>query len=268
MAKQFSLRKGTTAQHATFTGAVAEITVDTTKDVVVVHDGVTVGGFPLASARDITSANINITSLQSNSISHASSIAQFELDFIAANARIDVIDSYVISSNVTLTEVVANVDSVVNGLSLANLEIGLLNANVTSANLVISDLSSNAEIQASEIQELQANIIAANLAIAAIVGSNLEAINSNVSSIGDNTHSLGASDHQWHDIWLSNAMQFNGVTLTCESGNLIVDGTNHPANIMIADFTMANVTHWTSNVYTIGDALNQLASRIYSIQNP
>ena len=41
-------RRGTTAQHATFTGLEGELTVDTTKDTVVVHDGATAGGFPLA----------------------------------------------------------------------------------------------------------------------------------------------------------------------------------------------------------------------------
>lgn len=49
MAKQLQLRSGTTTEHNTFTGAVGEVTVDTTKDVIVVHDGVTVGGFPVAS---------------------------------------------------------------------------------------------------------------------------------------------------------------------------------------------------------------------------
>lgn len=49
MAVQLQLRSGTTTQHNTFTGAVGEVTVDTTKDVVVVHDGVTVGGFPVAA---------------------------------------------------------------------------------------------------------------------------------------------------------------------------------------------------------------------------
>lgn len=34
------------------------------------------------------------------------------------------------------------------------------------------------------------------------------------------------------------------------------------------NFTMANTAHWTSNVYTISDAINQLAERIYNIENP
>ena len=49
MAKQLQLRKGTATEHNTFTGAVGEVTVDTTKDVPVVHDGVTVGGHPVAA---------------------------------------------------------------------------------------------------------------------------------------------------------------------------------------------------------------------------
>ena len=48
MSTQVQLRRGTTAEHATFTGAVGEVTVDTTKDTVVVHDGSTAGGIPLA----------------------------------------------------------------------------------------------------------------------------------------------------------------------------------------------------------------------------
>ena len=41
-------RRGTTAQHSTFTGLLGELTVDTDKDTLVVHDGATAGGFPLA----------------------------------------------------------------------------------------------------------------------------------------------------------------------------------------------------------------------------
>ncbi len=49
MSKQVQLRGGTTAQHNTFTGASREVTVDTDKHTLVVHDGLTAGGFPMAS---------------------------------------------------------------------------------------------------------------------------------------------------------------------------------------------------------------------------
>lgn len=48
MSKAIQRRRGTTAEHAGFTGLVGELTVDTTKNTVVVHDGVTAGGHPLA----------------------------------------------------------------------------------------------------------------------------------------------------------------------------------------------------------------------------
>ena len=48
MATQVQRRRGTTTEHASFTGAEGELTVDTTKDTVVVHDGATAGGQPLA----------------------------------------------------------------------------------------------------------------------------------------------------------------------------------------------------------------------------
>ena len=48
MAKQVQLRRGTTTQISSFTGAVAEVVVDTTKNTLVVNDGSTIGGFPLA----------------------------------------------------------------------------------------------------------------------------------------------------------------------------------------------------------------------------
>jgi len=48
MATELKLRRGTTSQHESFTGAASEVTVDTDKNTAVVHDGATTGGFPLA----------------------------------------------------------------------------------------------------------------------------------------------------------------------------------------------------------------------------
>lgn len=48
MATARQRRRGTTAQHATFTGLAGEVTVDIDKKTLVVHDGSTPGGFPLA----------------------------------------------------------------------------------------------------------------------------------------------------------------------------------------------------------------------------
>ena len=55
MATILQLRRGTSTQHASFTGAVGEVTVDTTKGTLVVHDGSTQGGSPLATESYVTS---------------------------------------------------------------------------------------------------------------------------------------------------------------------------------------------------------------------
>lgn len=54
MATQVQFRRGNTAQTVVFTGAAGEITVDTTKNVVVIHDGVTAGGTPMVSGKGDT----------------------------------------------------------------------------------------------------------------------------------------------------------------------------------------------------------------------
>lgn len=60
MSTQVQFRRGTTAEHSTFTGAVGEVTVDTTKDTAVVHDGSTAGGIPLAKELSLTAkANLS-----------------------------------------------------------------------------------------------------------------------------------------------------------------------------------------------------------------
>ena len=49
MALQIQLRSGTATEHNTFTGALGEVTVDTTNKTLRVHDGTTAGGTRLAT---------------------------------------------------------------------------------------------------------------------------------------------------------------------------------------------------------------------------
>jgi hypothetical protein len=65
MAKLLQIRRGTTSQHSSFTGAEGEITVDTDKDTIVVHDGSTAAGFPVApnASPTFTGSHIGIPSV-------------------------------------------------------------------------------------------------------------------------------------------------------------------------------------------------------------
>ena len=74
MAKLLKLRRGTTSQHGSFTGAEGEVTVDTNKDTLVVHDGSTQSGHTLLRedlsnlpAGTIDNADINASAAISGS---------------------------------------------------------------------------------------------------------------------------------------------------------------------------------------------------------
>lgn len=53
MSIEIQRRRGTAAEHTTFTGAAGELTVNTTNKTIHVHDGSTVGGFETAKASDL-----------------------------------------------------------------------------------------------------------------------------------------------------------------------------------------------------------------------
>ena len=62
MAIEVKFRRGTAAEHASFTGANGEVTFDTTRKTLVVHDGVTAGGYRLAKFTDVNAANLSAVS--------------------------------------------------------------------------------------------------------------------------------------------------------------------------------------------------------------
>lgn len=62
MSIQLQLRRGSTSDHASFAGAIGEVTVDVTKEVAVVHDGSTLGGFPLQTQLAIQSNGASVVS--------------------------------------------------------------------------------------------------------------------------------------------------------------------------------------------------------------
>lgn len=82
------LRRGTTTEHASFTGAEGEVTVNTTKDTLVIHDGSTQGGFEIALA-DLSNTGLTATVTELNYVDGVTSAIQTQIN----NNRIDVYDS-------------------------------------------------------------------------------------------------------------------------------------------------------------------------------
>lgn len=71
MAKQVQLRRGTTAELSSVTGAAGEVIVDTTKDTLTVHDAYTAGGIPLLreDVDNLADNSVNINKLTIGSAS-------------------------------------------------------------------------------------------------------------------------------------------------------------------------------------------------------
>ena len=87
MAKQLQLRRGTTAQMQNFTGAVGEITFDTERKVVVAHDGVKQGGYPLVSELELDIKNDNGVLKKLDGSALRLKVADAENDDEAVNLR-------------------------------------------------------------------------------------------------------------------------------------------------------------------------------------
>tara|TARA_R110000765_G_scaffold234623_2_gene337648 strand:+ start:2219 stop:3055 length:837 start_codon:yes stop_codon:yes gene_type:complete len=68
MSTQIQRRRGTTSEHSSFTGASGEITIDSTKNTIVVHDGSTAGGFPLAKESALASTIGSLTDVTVTSV--------------------------------------------------------------------------------------------------------------------------------------------------------------------------------------------------------
>ena len=108
MATILQLRRGTTVQHNSFTGAEGEVTVNTTKDTVVVHDGTTVGGFELVSlAATQTLTNKTLTSptltTPTLGVASATTVNKVTLTAPATGSTLTIADGKTLTASNTLT---------------------------------------------------------------------------------------------------------------------------------------------------------------------
>ena len=89
MAKLLKLRRGSTTQHSSFTGAEGEVTIDTTKDTAVVHDGAQAGGRPLAreDMNNVPAGTILGTQLENSGVTAGSYGSSSAIPSITVDAQ-------------------------------------------------------------------------------------------------------------------------------------------------------------------------------------
>jgi len=205
MAKRVQRRRGTTAEHSSFTGAVGEISVDTTKDTIAVHDGSQAGGFPLAreDMNNVTN-RIGVTQLNLSDGSNgqvittngSGTISFTTVDATTANVGGDlsgtVGNAQIVANAVGTTELATNAvttvkvtDANITAAKLATnsvTTIKITDANITTAKIadsavtsakildgtiVAGDIASNA---VTEVKILNANVTTAKIADGAVYG--------------------------------------------------------------------------------------------------
>ncbi len=79
MATQIQYRRGTGVQNDAFTGALGEVTVDTTNKTLRVHDGATIGGSNVATVAYVSA---QLSSLSANKINQNASNVTVTASFV------------------------------------------------------------------------------------------------------------------------------------------------------------------------------------------
>ena len=105
MATQIQFRKGTKIQHASFTGANAEVTVNTTDKTLHVHDGSTVGG--IEAARTDLANVVGVTSLSVSGITTVGSLSIDANEVISSARQLKNIASLDATTTATIESAIA-----------------------------------------------------------------------------------------------------------------------------------------------------------------
>ena len=107
MAKLLKLRRGTTSQHSSFTGAEGEVTVDTDKETLVVHDGSTAGGHPVAAEDMANVSSASIAGRLANDSIATTKIAGGALPTDVTVASANIVDGTIVNADVNASAAIA-----------------------------------------------------------------------------------------------------------------------------------------------------------------
>jgi hypothetical protein len=249
--------RGTVDQLKTFITAGAEANILAANAATIFANTIMKSYVDLANtiqSAQLTSANIGIIGYVDNSVSTANLGMKGYVDSVAnqsiyGNANVT---AYTVSmgftnfSNVNVSALIttngltnySNVNTKAYAESMGYQNYGNVNvaAYVTTANSAVVGYVDNA-------------VSTANIGMNGFVNAVIDAVN--VANIVVTQSIVSANVGVIGYINLANTIQSSQITA---------------ANLGI--YTMGNVTHWTSNVSTISAALDQLASRIYNIENP
>tara|TARA_B100000900_G_scaffold219226_1_gene185786 strand:- start:1674 stop:4631 length:2958 start_codon:yes stop_codon:yes gene_type:complete len=225
MATAIQRRRGTAAQHSSFTGLAGEITIDTTNNTVVVHDGSTAGGHRLAKYAEITA-------LGEGDITAIVAGTGLTGDATSGDATINVVGGYGITANANDIELS---NSEVRGLFSAS---GDLSYNSTSGAFSFTN-------DAGDIEGVTAGdgltgggtsgtvTISVNEAFydKTAGGTGFQA---NFEPQANNTFSLGAANNMWKDVYIGpGSLYVNGQQVVQDSSGTITISADTNQNVAV-----------------------------------
>ena len=244
MAKLLKLRGGTTSQHGSFTGADREVTVDTDKETLVVHNGSQAGGFPLARADGTGTSNFTITG---------------ELDC----ATLDV------SGNADIDGTLEADAMTLNGTAItttATLSTGISNTNVLQCNSSVSD-NDFLRIDGTSVEGRSASETLSDIGASPSAGSSsivtTGALDSGSITSGFGNIDVGSSSVTANGGVVVDNITINGTEIDLSSGDLTIDVAGDiildadGAEVKIADggTNIGNLFN-SSNNFTIKSLVN------------
>jgi hypothetical protein len=151
MPTQVQFRRGTTAQNNSFTGAAGEVSIDTDKDALRIHDGAVVGGFEQAKA-DLTNVS-GATNLSLSGIITATTFVGALTGTATSTTNIPNLTGDITSVNkaTTLATVNSNIGTFGSGSAIPTITVnakglitGVTTTAVTSGTTITDDTSTDA----------------------------------------------------------------------------------------------------------------------------
>ena len=237
MAKLLKLRRGTTTQHGSFTGAEGEVTVDTDKETLVVHDGSTAGGHPVA-AEDM--ANVSSASIAGRLGTDSIAVGKIAAGTLPSDVK--VADAN-ISGNLTIES-----------------------ADIVDGTIATADIADSAVTTAKIADDA---VTAAKLASSAVVTASIVDANVTTAKIADDavTSAKIASDAVTTDSIAANAVTTATIADDAINGTKIADGAINAA-AMFSDAVVQEAKIQDSAVATAKIANNAvLLAKIQDVQS-